>query len=50
MMIANGGTIYFQPTDTDQVQYVEGIYIGDSIKSTGHVFNDDIYKSTWSDK
>jgi hypothetical protein len=50
MMIANGGVIYFQPTNTDTTQYVEGIYVGDSVQSEGRIFNDDINNVNWSKK
>jgi uncharacterized repeat protein (TIGR01451 family) len=49
MMIANGGSIYFQSTNTDAVQQVEGIYIADWVKSLNQVFNNDLAKP-WAEK
>jgi uncharacterized repeat protein (TIGR01451 family) len=49
MMIANGGTIYFESMNKDAVQQIEGIYIADNVKSLNQVFNKDLSK-WWASK
>jgi uncharacterized repeat protein (TIGR01451 family) len=49
MMIANGGTIYFDWMSKDEVQQIEGIYIADHVQSYNQVFNKDLSK-WWANK
>ncbi len=50
MMIANGGTIYFKSTNPDEVQTIEGIYIGDHIQSSTRIRNDNLASDNWANK